>query len=196
MTVETRNIIIQEALKLFAQRGYEGFSMRTLASESNVNLSSIYHFFEDKDVLLKEIFDRVSSDLGRSRSKLPIDKTASKMLYSRIAFQFDHIEEVIFVLKYYLHFRKDFLKLDNGYIPTKAYLHIEEVLTKGVLNKEFLIDPSQIEEQAKVITHAINGFLLEYYPNLPVGRELSRVIRPIHEFLIRSLTNSREGTMK
>ena len=183
----TRSTIIQTAKPLFANSGYEGFSMRTLAEASNVSLSSIYHFFADKDALLKEIFDTTNTELGVIRAQLPKDETANRMLYNRIIFQFEHIEDVIFVLKYYLHFRKQFLKLNSGYIPSKGYLHIEEVLRKGFVNNEFAITAEDIPTHSKVIAHAINGFLLEYYPNPPQGRELHEVVKIIHTFLMRSL---------
>lgn len=181
--------IIQTSKKLFALGGYDGFTIRSLATKSGVGISSIYHFFKDKDVLLRHIFDTTNTELGLKRAELKNSKTASEMLYDRIVFQFKHIEDVVFVLKYYLHYRKSFLRLDRGFVPAKAYLHIEEVLQAGVKSGEFAIKPENIAQESKVITHAINGFLLEYYPNNLSGKELKDVAGVIHEFLLRSLTN-------
>lgn len=195
MTAATKQTILQISKRLFAKNGYEGFSIRILSKESGVGLSSIYHFFHDKDELLKEIFDRTNKGLGAARAKLSSDVSAEEMLRGRILFQFQHIEDVIFVLKYFLHFRPNFLKLDSGYLPTKGYLHIEEVLQAGVASGEFAISSADVESQSKVIAHAINGFLLEYYPDSPSKKELSHVTDYIHEFLMRSLTN-KEVIMK
>ena len=189
MTVTTKHHITRTAKSLFAKNGYEGFSMRTLAKASGVGLSSIYHFFNDKDEILNEIFTATSKELGVARAKLPKSNSAEVMLLDRIKFQFIHIEDVVFVLKYYLHFRPDFLKLSSGYLPSKAYLHIEEVLKVGVMNGEFNIKSSEINKESKVIAHAINGFLLEYYPNPPKKAELEELTSSIHLFLMRSLTN-------
>lgn len=189
MTAATRTIILSHAKHLFAMHGYEGFSIRTLATESGVGLSSIYHFFDDKDQILAELFEQIGKELGQKRRQLPVRRSASMMLLDRIQFQFRNIEDVVFVLKYYLHFRPQFLRLKSGYIPTKAYLHIEEVLYRGVQQGEFAIHETEVEQQAKVIAHAINGFLLEYYPNPPTGRELGQVANTLHRFLIRGLTN-------
>ena len=195
MALNTRNTIIKSSKHLYALNGYEGFSMRLLATECGVGLSSIYHFFKDKDELLEEIFNNTNRQLGIDRQKLPLLDSADQMLLQRIKFQFDHIEDVVFVLKYYLHFRPSFLKLDSGYLPTKGYLHIEEVLEVGVENGEFTINASEIDKEAKVIAHAINGFLLEYYPNPPKKDELDDVSASIHKFIMRSLTN-KEVLMK
>lgn len=190
MTTHTRTTILKTAKQLFAKNGYEGFSMRTLASESGAGLSSIYNYFADKDELLKELFDQTNRQLGEERAKLQVQNTASLMLEQRIRFQFENIESVVFVLKYYLHFRPEFIKiLDTGYLPTKAYLHIEEVLRKGIETREFVVEEAELHSESKVIAHAINGFLLEYYPNPPKGTELTKVIASIHKFLLKSLTN-------
>lgn len=189
MTAATKIIILNKSKHLFAQHGYEGFSIRILSKESGVGLSSIYHFFEDKDQILAELFKQVGKELGQKRQALPARKSAVAMLKDRINFQFTNIEDVVFVLKYYLHFRPQFLRLDSGYIPSKAYLHIDEVLRFGIQTSEFAITEADVEKQSKVIAHAINGFLLEYYPSPPKGKELKSVVASIHSFLIRGLTN-------
>jgi AcrR family transcriptional regulator len=195
MTKITRAIIIDKAKQLFALHGYEGFSMRILASESGTGLSSIYHFFGDKDEILQEIFDATSTELGQARAKLPTTVSAEQMLLDRIYFQFHYIEDIVFVLKYYLHFRQEFAKNGGGYLPAKGYLHIEEVLNIGVQNGDFAISVADVDTEAKVIAHAINGYLLEYYPHPPTKQELDEVCRAIHTFIMRSLTN-KEVPMK
>lgn len=163
--------------------------MRILAKESGVGLSSIYHFFNDKDEILKEIFDNINKNLGIERAKLPKQASASRMLKDRILFQFKHIEDVVFVLKYYLHFRSKFSKNNSGYLPTKASLHIEEVIKFGVTNKEFSVDKSKISSKSKVVAHAINGYLLEYFPQPPKDEILTDITDQIHEFIMLSLKN-------
>ncbi len=195
MTVNTKPTILKISKSLFAINGYEGFSMRILAKEAGLGLSSIYHFFNDKDEILKEIFDSTNKELGIARAKLPKSSSAKALLLDRIKFQFQHIESVVFLLKYYLHFRPNFLKLDSGYIPAKGYLHIEEVLDFGVENREFSINASEIDKESKIIAHAINGFLLEYFPKPPMQDELKDVTLSIHKFIMRSLTN-KEVSMK
>jgi AcrR family transcriptional regulator len=191
----TKEILVSKARTLFAMNGYEGFTMRILAKESGVGLSSIYHFFADKDVLLKYIFDDVSKQLGVERYKLAKRHSASQMLYDRILFQFAHIEKIIYVQKYYFHFRKDFMKSNSGFTPVKAYLHIDEVIRFGVKKHQFECAEDEIDQKAKVITHGINGFLLEYYPQVPMQSELKKIATSIHIFMMRSLTN-KEVVMK
>lgn len=189
MGKDSKQLIEQTAFHIFARGGYEALTMRELAKASGVTLSSIYHFFGDKDVLLKAIFDKTNTKLGKERATLPNRATAHALLKDRITFQFQHIEEVVFVLKYYLHFRPQFLRIDTGYVPAKAYLHIDEVITKGLQTGEYRSDDPVTD--AKIMAHAINGFLLEYFPNPPTGRELNKLAGEITDFLQRAMKAER-----
>jgi hypothetical protein len=127
----------------------------------------------------------LNGTLGKKRADLPMVPTASAMLKQRIEFQIDNQEAIVAVLKYYLAYRKKFKKFKNGFVPDKSALHIEEVLEFGRKTNEFYV--KNLEDDAKVIAHAINGFLLEYYPYLPKGEEKKELIGRIFSFLMRAL---------
>ncbi len=190
MSVPTKDIIIQKTTKLFALQGYEGFSMRTLAKEIPLAQSVLYHYFPDKNALLREMFDTLNTQLGEKRAKLPIEKSASEMLRQRIIFQLDNAEAIVAVLKFYIAYRKTFPKFRGGYVPDKTSLHIEEVLQYGMITGEF--NMNNLEQDARVITHAINGFLLEYFPDVPLGHEREDLVHTIHSFLLRALRKGGE----
>lgn len=185
MLDSTRDTIIRKTIQTFALYGYEGFSIRTLANTIPITPSVIYHHFVDKDALLQEMYETANKTLGKKRAQLSTPPTAAEMLRQRIEFQINNQELIVAVLKYYLVYRKTFKKTPHGFVPDKSCLHIEEVLRYGMEKNEFLI--SDIADDAKVITHAINGFLLEYYPNVPKGKEKKELIQRIYLFLIRAL---------
>jgi len=188
--MNTKESIIKKSVAIFAKEGYEEISMRTLAKKVRISPSVLYHHFKNKDELLTVMFSEVSRDLGAKRAQLPKKKTASDMLNQRIQFQFDHAQEVVAIFKFYLSHRDTFPKLPHGFLPEKAYLHIEEVLELGVSSGEFICQ--NIREYAKVIAHAINGFILEYYPHTIKESEKTKVVKSIHQFLIRALQNSKK----
>ena len=183
----TKQTIELTARALFARVGYEGFSMRTLARACGVSLSSLYHFFEDKDDILRHIYQLTNRQLGQQRGLLDDGNSMAEMLRIRIEFQFDHIEEVVFVLKYYLHFRQTFEKNAEGHLPHKSALHIEEVLQRGVRDGELTLGDDELLQEAKIVAHAINGFLLEYYPDTPGPDERTNLIDNMHDFILRAL---------
>jgi AcrR family transcriptional regulator len=184
---ETDTLIRKTAKQLFATYGYDGITMRTLAHESGVGLSSIYHFFTDKDVLLKAIYLDTNHRLGTERKALRPKPTAEQMLVQLINFQFEHIEDVVYVLKYYLHFRQDFAALPTKTLPAKSVLHVEEVVRKGIETGEFSVASDEVAAKAKVIAHTINGYLLEYYPDTPHRNERQEMIRDIVSFSMAGL---------
>lgn len=181
----TKDTILHKAIKNFAISGYEQFNIRDLAREIPVAPSVLYHHFKDKDTLLHEMYLYINTTLGKKRKALSTPASASDMLKQRIEFQIDNSEMIVAVLKYYLSHRKNFKKFKDGFVPDKSSLHIEEVLTYGLKTKEFSVN--NLEDDAKVITHAINGFLLEYYPYKPTKLEKEKLVLKIHNFLIRAL---------
>jgi len=58
---DTRAAILTAARRLFAERGFEGASMREVAETARVNNAMIYYHFKDKDDLYRAvIFDSVA----------------------------------------------------------------------------------------------------------------------------------------
>lgn len=185
MSNETKQRLLAETRRIFAMYGYEGLSMRTLAKDTGISPSVVYHHFADKDALLKEMFDYYGTDLGALRAQLPQTDDPVEMMRQRVRFQLDNAESVVAILKYYLHYRANFEGVDLGYVPETAYRHITEVLRFGVEKGVFEI--ASIEDDAKVITHAINGFVLEYYPAEISSDEKEALVNTISGFLLRSL---------
>lgn len=183
--MSTKDIILQKAKELYS-KNIVSFSMRQLADASGIGISVLYYYFKNKDELLKVAFDITNTNLGVERSKLPTEKDAIKMLKQRIEFQFEHAQDVIFVLKYFMAHRKTFEKNATGYIPAKGHLHIKEVLIEGIRQKKFRIP--DLEHDAKVIAHTINGFIMEYFPDIPVGKKRKEIIDMIASFILRAIT--------
>jgi AcrR family transcriptional regulator len=51
-----RDLILQQATRLFVAHGYNGISMREIAEASNMTKAALYYHFKDKKDLLREIF--------------------------------------------------------------------------------------------------------------------------------------------
>ncbi len=80
-TSESRQRIIDAAVKLFARHGYAGTGMRELAAEAGVNLAMINYFFGSKKGLLKELLDEFFAGyLEVTRKQLEGDRDALEKL--------------------------------------------------------------------------------------------------------------------
>ncbi len=60
---ETRTRILDAALALFRERGFEKTTMRDIAKESGVALGAAYYYFASKDALVMAFYERAQSDL-------------------------------------------------------------------------------------------------------------------------------------
>lgn len=54
---ETRDRILQAAMRLFYEQGYNATGVATILREAGVNSGSLYHFFESKEALLREVLE-------------------------------------------------------------------------------------------------------------------------------------------
>lgn len=55
---DIRTHLLDAALRAFARHGYEGASMRLIASEAGVAPGLIYHYFPSKERVLQALFER------------------------------------------------------------------------------------------------------------------------------------------
>jgi AcrR family transcriptional regulator len=187
-SIASRTRIIRATRRLLADGGVDRLSMRALATKLRIVPSVLYYYFPDKETLLRAVFDETNTALGKKRAQLPPLRDFAALLEQRITFQFDESEAVTAVLKYYLWARRTFPhRREGGYVPAKSALHIEEIL-RFAAEKKLLRRGLDIEESAKVVTHAINGFVIEYFPHPPAGRERQKLIRSIAELLYPALT--------
>ena len=59
MTTDTRQLILDTAIRMFEERGYAGTTMRAIATEAGVSPSNAYYWFASKDQLVQEFYRRI-----------------------------------------------------------------------------------------------------------------------------------------
>lgn len=84
-SAETSGKILRAAQKLFALRGFNGVTMRAVASEAEVNLASIVYYFENKEGLYLAVYRQYAEPLMKARRKLlkEADLNPSLRAYAR-----------------------------------------------------------------------------------------------------------------
>lgn len=58
----TRRRILETALRLFRERGYDGTTMRAVADEAGVSLGNAYYYFKSKEHLIQEYYSRSQTE--------------------------------------------------------------------------------------------------------------------------------------
>jgi AcrR family transcriptional regulator len=61
-SARTRSAIIDAALKLFRERGYDATTMRAIAAEAGVSVGNAYYYFDSKERLVQGFYDRAQVD--------------------------------------------------------------------------------------------------------------------------------------
>ena len=62
----SRALILEHALRLFAEHGYERTSVRMIAEAADISQGLLYNYFDSKDALLRAIFEASVDDVRRS----------------------------------------------------------------------------------------------------------------------------------
>src|ERR1700759_5549487 len=64
-----REEILDEATRLFAERGYEGTSMADLAETVGLRKASLFHHFASKELLYAAVLERLVDEVGAAIAK-------------------------------------------------------------------------------------------------------------------------------
>ncbi|UUZ81816.1 TetR family transcriptional regulator [Paenibacillus sp. P26] len=66
MSNNKRTDILEAALSLFAERGYDGTTVPAIAEQAKVGAGTIYRYFENKEVLVNSLFQECVEQLAGS----------------------------------------------------------------------------------------------------------------------------------
>ncbi len=89
---DKQNQILNVAERLFAQKGFDGTSVRDIAEEAAVNLSMISYYFGSKEGLMQALFQERTGHMGLKMEQLTQDGTLSPMKKIEILVD-DYIEK-------------------------------------------------------------------------------------------------------
>ncbi len=72
---QTRGTILDAALRLFRQDGYDRTTMRAIAKEAGVSLGSAYYYFASKEHLIQAFYDELQADHEAAVAKVLAEET-------------------------------------------------------------------------------------------------------------------------
>ena len=175
----TQQVLLDSAIELFGQHGYEGVSTRMLADHAGVNVAAIKYHFGSKDELytgaidaivalmqprldmMSSIADQAKSIAGDDpqRQALVMTQLIDTILTTFLATQ--ALQKVIpFVLRELFSPGPHFKRMYNA-VPRKLH----EMLTDMVA---WILDIEPHTNQAKIRTHAVIGQMIVFRIGRPI----------------------------
>jgi len=90
---QTRALILETALEIFRERGYEETTMRALAERAGVSLGNAYHYFRSKEQLIQAFYGRTHEEhLAMCAGALDTERDLKTRLLAVMRAKIDTIE--------------------------------------------------------------------------------------------------------
>jgi len=87
---QTKALILETALEMFRERGYDETTMRAVAQKAGVSLGNAYYYFSSKEHLIQAFYQRLHEDhLAVAVPALEHDKTLKARLLTVIRLKID-----------------------------------------------------------------------------------------------------------
>ena len=160
----TKEKILEEALKLFAQSGYMGTSMNDIASKLGVTKTALYKHYKSKQEILDSIIDKMNElDMERVKQYKMPEGEMSKVIAEYKETAFDKIKQ--FTKVQFLHwteeefpccFRK-MLTLEQYREPQMAQLY-QNYLASGPLTYIEVLFSGMLEDAERARQMALDFY--------------------------------------
>jgi len=181
--------IMERAEAQFAEKGYEGTSVRDIADRADINPAVIYYHFKSKEQLYKTIFTLRLTQLSDALNHNIVDPSSSSFskLSSYITAYVKNIKENFFFHRLLnaeiFSFRDSFFKmniLDNVSANTAVF---KGVLQEGILRKEFR--PLDIDLFLMALFHLLH----QVVGRSPLASEILSIEEFPEEELLQRISN-------
>jgi AcrR family transcriptional regulator len=104
-TESTREVIVETALRLFRERGFEATTMRAIAAEAGVSVGNAYYYFSGKEELIQAYYDRAQAEHEAACQDLLAKETMFAARLSGVLREWVRVSEPYheFAVKFFKH---------------------------------------------------------------------------------------------
>jgi AcrR family transcriptional regulator len=164
----SRGILLAEAVRLFAERGYDGVTVDEIVDAAGVNKRMVYHYFGSKEEIYQAALGRVFEQLSHLEEGViasydgPSAPAESMGKLVRVYFSFlkDHPEFVRMLLWENLCEGRHLSSVERGINKSPVLSHVSQILKDGVKLGEFRDDLD-----ARHVLTSLIGLCLIYFSN-------------------------------
>ncbi|GLI53047.1 MULTISPECIES: TetR/AcrR family transcriptional regulator [Thermodesulfovibrio] len=157
---ESKKRIIDAAIKVFSQYGYNGATMRMIAKEAGISVGGVYLYFRNKEELslflikekMRELHDRISPILQDTANP---GEALKEYIKKVIEFAGENRELILMHSKEHgftfgVEIKREFFKTEK--------MLLKKLINEGINSGDFTECNS--EEVAKLIMHILRGYVL------------------------------------
>jgi AcrR family transcriptional regulator len=187
---ETRAKIMEAAIKLFSNRGYNKASVDDICKEAGISKGAFYHHFKSKQALFLALLDGWLQFVDNAIEATK-DKTVPET-FMQMTQAFPYIfetagENLPMFLEFWLQASRDKKIWEAGIAPYRRYhKYFTSLIKKGVDEGSFVeVDP---ELASRMIVSTAMGLLLQSLLD-PKGADWEKVSRESTNMLVSSLLN-------
>lgn len=136
---ETR--LLESALRLFSEKGYEGTSIREIIEGAGVTRPVLYYYFENKEDLFRRLVEKKFAEFTRQieeiRDSIPgCRERLAAMIQKEFAFAEKNPEAVRLILQVFFSLPQQGPPLDKSRLGHTRFRLIEEIMRDGLERKE------------------------------------------------------------
>ena len=184
--VETREIIIRVARKLFAQQGISNITMSDIAQAANKSRRTVYTYFQSKEELLEASIEMEVKKISAAVTKvvmsnLPADKKIIKLIFVRLQMTRNIVRrngclhnDYILIVE---HIRKSF--------DTKEIALFRHIITEG--NQKGIFNSESPDLAARFLHFCLKGIELPFINGM-INRNNDEKF--VHHFTERVILNA------
>ncbi|WP_353683230.1 TetR/AcrR family transcriptional regulator [Thermodesulfovibrio sp. 3907-1M] len=157
---ESRKRIVDAAVKLFSQSGFNGTTMRMIAKEAGISVGGLYLYFKNKEELslhlIKEKLNEFYSKVLLPLKEIQSPSQALKEYFTKaLEFAKENRELIIIHAKqqgftFGIEVKREFFKKEREIL--------KEIISRGIESHEF--NKCEPEEVAKLLMNIIGGYVL------------------------------------
>lgn len=181
---EKRALILNSALRLFADRGFYATSIRALADEADISKGLVYNYFESKEEILIQLFNRfilLVSKLLNPNSDEEITNEEMELFFNNFTSSMNSDREY-WMLYFQLSMQKSVLELiQRDILKSEMFVKYRQLTYKFFADR--FPDPMQ---QMLFFSFLIKGFSFQYVltPEFIPFDELQRFWNRMKEMFI------------
>lgn len=156
---KTKHKILENALMLFAEKGFKGTSISDIAKSAGISKGLAYNYFKNKDELMLAVFGLLAEEFGEIFLSMENESNPSRKLKEMINITFKKLHEDEKFWRLYFNFvmlpelNKEANKLLSSFL-SEALIVLEKIF------KEMKIpNPS---EESKIFASIIDGISFHY----------------------------------